>query len=182
MNLSKCSLCLLLMFPLTLAAQETRATLSGTISDASGAIVTDARIRLSNRDTSVGFEVVTNKDGQYRFLFLNPGKYRLSTEKAGFKGFVRDGIELNVGQSAVVDVALQIGQVSDSVTITGDAPLLDMEKADRGLVIDNKSVADLPLNIRNPIMLAVLTPGIVQTGGGPAPKPFLQFGNFVVVH
>ncbi len=176
MNLSKCSLCLLLMIPLTLAAQETRATLSGTISDASGAIVTDARIRLSNRDTSVGFEVVTNKDGQYRFLFLNPGKYRLSTEKAGFKGFVRDGIELNVGQSAVVDVALQIGQVSDSVTITGDAPLLDMEKADRGLVIDNKSVADLPLNIRNPIMLAVLTPGIVQTGGAQHLNPFSNSG------
>ncbi|MCX6602705.1 MAG: carboxypeptidase regulatory-like domain-containing protein, partial [Acidobacteria bacterium] len=164
------------MLPLTLAAQETRATLSGTISDATGAIVTDTRIRLSNRDTSVGFEAVTNKDGQYRFLFLNPGKYRLSTEKAGFKGFVRDGIELNVGQSAVVDVTLQVGQVSDSVTITGDAPLLDMEKADRGLVIDNKSVADLPLNIRNPIMLAVLTPGIVQTGGAQHLNPFSNSG------
>ena len=164
------------MIPLTLAAQETRATLSGTVSDATGAVVTDARIRLANRDTAVGFEAITNKDGQYRFLFLNPGKYRLSTEKAGFKGFVRDGIELNVGQSAVVDVTLQIGQVSDSVTITGDAPLLDMEKADRGLVIDNKSVADLPLNIRNPIMLAVLTPGIIQTGGAQHLNPFSNSG------
>ena len=176
MKITKSSLCLLLMLPLTLAAQETRATLSGTISDATGAIVTEARIRLSNRDTSVGFEAITNKDGQYRFLFLNPGKYRLSTEKAGFKGFVRDGIELNVGQSAVVDLTLQVGQVSESVTITGDAPLLDMEKADRGLVIDNKSVADLPLNIRNPIMLAVLTPGIVQTGGAQHLNPFSNSG------
>ncbi len=176
MKPTKSLLCMLVMLPLTLAAQETRATLSGTISDATGAIVTDARIRLSNRDTSVGFEAVTNKDGQYRFLFLNPGKYRLSTEKAGFKGFVRDGIELNVGQSAVVDVTLQVGQVSDSVTITGDAPLLDMEKADRGLVIDNKTVADLPLNIRNPIMLSVLTPGIVQTGGAQHLNPFSNSG------
>lgn len=176
MRLSKFAHCLLFMIPLTLGAQETRATLSGTISDATGAVVTDARIRLANRDTAVGFEAITNKDGQYRFLFLNPGKYRLSTEKTGFKGFVRDGIELNVGQSAVVDVTLQIGQVSDSVTITGDAPLLDMEKADRGLVIDNKSVADLPLNIRNPIMLAVLTPGIVQTGGAQHLNPFSNSG------
>ncbi len=176
MRLSKFAHCLLFMIPLTLGAQETRATLSGTISDATGAVVTDARIRLANRDTAVGFEAITNTDGQYRFLFLNPGKYRLSTEKAGFKGFVRDGIELNVGQSAVVDVTLQIGQVSDSVTITGDAPLLDMEKADRGLVIDNKSVADLPLNIRNPIMLAVLTPGIIQTGGAQHLNPFSNSG------
>ena len=157
-------------------AQETRANLSGTIADASGAVVTDARIRLSNRDTSVGFEAITNKAGQYRFLFLNPGTYRLATEKAGFRGFVRDEIELHVSQSAVVDVVLQVGQVSDSVSVSGEAPLLDVEKADRGLVIDNKTVADLPLNIRNPMMLSVLTPGIIHTSGTQHLNPFSNSG------
>ena len=149
MNLREFTHFLLILVPLALVAQETRAILSGTISDASGAIVTDARIRLTNRDTAVAFDAVSNKSGQYRFLFLNPGKYRLSAEKAGFKGFVRDSIELNVGQSAVVDVALQVGQVSDSVTISGEAPLLDVEKADRGLVMLLGDCANHPGNCRD---------------------------------
>ena len=157
-------------------SQETRATLSGNISDATGAVVTEARIRLINRETSVTFDAVTNKAGQYRFLFLNPGTYRLSTEKAGFRGLVRDDIELHLSQSAVVDAVLQVGQLSDSVTVSSEAPLLDVEKADRGLVIDNKTVADLPLNIRNPIMLAVLTPGIIHTSGSQHLNPFSNSG------
>jgi len=179
MNLCKTALRLVpiaLLFAIGASAQETRATLSGTVADASGAVITDARIRLTNQETAVGFDAVTNNAGQFRFLFLNPGTYRLSTEKAGFRGFIRDEIQLHVGQSAVVDVTLQIGQVADSVTITSEAALLDMEKADRGLVIDNKTVADLPLNIRNPIMLSVLTPGIVHTSGSQHLNPFSNSG------
>ncbi len=167
---------LVLLSPPAIFGQETRAGLSGTVSDATGAIVPDVRIRLVNRETSVGFEAITNSNGQYRFLFLNPGSYRLSSEKEGFKSFIRDSIQLNVSQSAVIDVVLQIGQLADSVTVSGEAPLLDADKSDRGLVIDNKTVADLPLNIRNPMMLSALTPGIVHTSGTQHLNPFSNSG------
>ena len=157
-------------------AQETRATLSGIVTDQSGSVVTKAKIRLANRDTSVAFETATNDAGQYRFLFLNPGIYQLTAEMSGFRTFVRDGIELHVSQSGVVDVKLQIGQASESVTVTSEAPLLESEKADRGLVINNKTVADLPLNIRNPIMLSALTPGIIHTSGTQHLNPFSNSG------
>ena len=165
-----------LLFSSGAYTQETRASLSGTVSDGTGAVVPDVRIRLINRDTSVGFDATTNAAGQYRFLFLNPGAYRISTEKTGFRGFVRDAIDLHVSQSAVIDIVLQVGQVSDSVTVSAEAPLLDAEKADRGLVIDNKTVADLPLNIRNPMMLSALTPGIVHTSGTQHLNPFSNSG------
>ncbi len=157
-------------------AQETRATLSGTVTDPTGSVITSAKVRLANRDTGVTFDAATNEAGQYRFLFLNPGNYQLSAEVAGFKTFVRDNIQLHVSQGAVIDLTLQVGQISDSVTVTSEAPLLESEKADRGLVINNKTVADLPLNIRNPIMLSALTPGIIHTGGTQHLNPFSNSG------
>jgi len=157
-------------------AQETRATLSGTVTDASGLVVSGAKVRLANPGTGVGFDATTNEVGQYRFLFLNPGIYKLTTEMAGFRAYVRDNIQLHVSQAAIIDVTLQVGQLSDSVTVTSEAPLLESEKADRGLVINHKMVADLPLNIRNPIMLSVLTPGIIHTSGTQHLNPFSNSG------
>lgn len=159
-----------------LSAQETRATLSGIVSDPSGSVIAGAKVKLAGADTGVTFEATTNEVGQYRFLFINPGTYKLTVQQDGFKSFVRSGISLHVTQSAVVDVTLQVGQLTDSVTVTSEAPLLEAEKADRGLVINNKTVADLPLNIRNPIMLAALTPGIIHTSGTQHLNPFSNSG------
>lgn len=167
---------LVLLFAATGFPQETRATLSGAVTDPTGSVVTGARIRLTNRDTAVAFDATSNEAGQYRFLFLNPGVYRLSAEASGFKGFVRDNIELHVSQSAIIDVSLQIGQMSESVTVSSEAPLLESEKSDRGLVINHKTVTDLPLNIRNPIMLSALTPGIIHTSGTQHLNPFSNSG------
>jgi hypothetical protein len=143
--------------------QEIRATLSGSVTDTSGSVLVGAAVNLLNQDTGVAFTSASNEAGQYRFLFLNPGKYRLSASLAGFKTLERSNIELNVNQSAVVDVTLQIGTQSETVTVTTEATLLESEKADRGVVLDQKNLADLPLNQRNPIMLANIAAGIIHT-------------------
>ncbi|HET8548987.1 MAG TPA: carboxypeptidase regulatory-like domain-containing protein [Bryobacteraceae bacterium] len=167
---------LLLLAAGGLPGQETRGTISGTVTDPSASIVAGAPVRLANTDTGVEFTATTNEAGQYRFLFLNPGVYKLTAEVPGFRTFVRDNIQLHVSQSAVIDVMLTVGHSAESITVTSEAPLLESEKADRGLVINNKTVADLPLNIRNPIMLSALSPGIVHTSGTQHLNPFSNNG------
>ncbi len=157
-------------------AQESRATLSGTVTDASQAVVMGVSVRLTNVDTGVGFETATNSSGNYRFVFLNPGSYRLRVEMAGFKQFERSGIQLQVGQSAAVDVTLEIGALGEIITVSSEAPPLETEKADRGVVVDKTRITDLPLNVRNPIMLAHLSPGITHTGGLAHLNPFSNSG------
>ncbi|MCX6633876.1 MAG: carboxypeptidase-like regulatory domain-containing protein [Acidobacteria bacterium] len=87
-------------------AQETRATISGTVTDSSGAVAVGATLKLTNVDTGVSFTTETNSAGQYRFLFLNPGPYKLSASITGFKSFERDNIVLHVSQAAGIDITL----------------------------------------------------------------------------
>ena len=159
-----------------LSAQETRATLSGTVTDPSHAAATGAAVKLANSNTGVEFNGVTSSNGQYRFLFLIPGTYKLSVQMPGFRNFEYGNILLQVGQSAVVDVTLQLGATTETVTVTGSAALLDTEKSDRGVVIDKVRITDLPLNVRNPIMLTALSPGITHTGGTAHLNPFSNSG------
>jgi hypothetical protein len=167
---------ILFLLPLTLPAQETRATISGTVLDQSGATVAGVTLKLTNTETQVTLTAVSNETGAYRLLFVNPGTYRLTAEMSGFRTFIRENIVLSVSQSAVIDVGLTVGQSSESVTVTSEAPLLESERADRGLVIDNKTVVDMPLNIRNPIMLSALSPGIMHTSGTQHLNPFSNNG------
>ncbi len=158
------------------SAQETRASVAGTVTDPSGSVVVAAKLSLANVETGVAFEATTNQVGQYRFLFVDPGKYKLTAEMAGFRTFVRDQIQLQVSQGATIDVMLQVGSQAETVTVGAEAPLLEAEKADRGLVINTRNVAELPLNIRNPIMLAALTPGIQAIGTTLDLNPFSNNG------
>jgi hypothetical protein len=157
-------------------AQDTRATLSGSVMDSTNAVVAGAVVKLTNTNTGVAFESVSNSTGQYRFLFLIPGHYKLNAEMAGFRNFEQTGIQLQVGQSAEVNVTLQLGAMSETVTVSGSAALLDTEKSDRGVIVDKKRITDLPLNVRNPIMLTALSPGVMQTGGQAHLNPFSNSG------
>ena len=158
------------------SAQESRASIAGTITDPSGSVIAAARLRLTSVDTGVAFDTISNEVGQYRYLFLNPGKYKLTAEMAGFRNFVREDIELHVSQTATIDITLQLGSQTETVTVGAEAPLIESEKADRGLVINNRNVVELPLNIRNPIMLAALTPGIQAIGTTLDLNPFSNNG------
>ncbi|HKA01046.1 MAG TPA: carboxypeptidase-like regulatory domain-containing protein [Candidatus Solibacter sp.] len=146
-------------------AQETRASLSGIVTDVSGSVVPGAVLQLTNEQTGVVSSTVANEAGLYRFLFLDPGKYKLVATIAGFKTWERDKIELTVNKAATLPVVLEVGSQTERITVSAEAPLIEAEKADRGLLIDNKKVVDLPINTRNPIMLAALANGIVHTSG-----------------
>ena len=117
-------------------AQESRATISGTVTDSSSAVVVGASIKLLNKDTGVAFAATSNSTGQYRFLFLNPGNYQITAEQPDFKSFVRDQIEIHVSQSATIDISLQVGAAAETISASSEVPLLDSEKVDRGLVVD----------------------------------------------
>jgi hypothetical protein len=152
--------------------QEFRATITGRVLDQNKAAVASATITVRNPRTNEAVSVTTNADGVYNIPFLQPGSYNITVEAAGFKKYVRDNQELQVGQTASIDVALEIGAASETVTITGDAPLLEETKADRGNVIENRRIVELPLNARNPFMLSTLTPGITYNGPAIYQRPF----------
>ena len=147
------------------AAQETRGSLSGIVSDGSGAVVARASLQLTNTETGVVLTTISNEAGLYRFLFLNPGQYKLVASIAGFKTFERDRIQLNVSEAGTVPVVLEVGAQAERITVSAEAPLIEAEKADHGMVIDNKKVLDIPINTRNPIMLAAMSAGITHTSG-----------------
>src|SRR5664280_1976055 len=125
-------------------AQEARSTLNGTITDASGSALVGAQVRILNTDTGVTLSAVSNNVGQYHLLFVKPGTYRLTVEKSGFRTFAREGIVLTMGEAATLDVPMEVGSQSETVTVKAQAPLLDAEKADLGMVVDQRNLSSLP--------------------------------------
>src|SRR5262245_47447255 len=166
------SLIWLCLTPFVALGQEFRATITGRVLDQNKAAVASATVTVRNPKTNEAVSVTTNADGVYNIPFLQPGSYNITVEAGGFKKYVRDNQELQVGQTASIDVSLEIGAASETVTITGDAPLLEETKADRGNVIENRRIVELPLNARNPFMLSTLTPGITYNGPAIYQRPF----------
>ena len=163
----------LFVFSTPSAAQETRASLGGIVADASGSAIPGVTMQITNAGTGVAIKTTTNDAGLYRFLFLNPGKYKLVATHSGFKTFERDNIELSVAQDGSLPVVLDVGAQTERITVTSEAPLIDAEKADRGFVVDSQLMVDMPINTRNPIMLAAMANGITPTGGSTLDqKPF----------
>ena len=118
---------------------------------------------LANVETAVENRTESNSLGQYRFLFLNPGTYRLTVDMAGFRKSIREGIALSTGQAATLDMTMQIGNQTETVTVTSEAPLIEAEKADRGMVVIRQNVAELPIMTKTPLLLATLAPGVTNT-------------------
>src|SRR5664279_5738717 len=119
-------------------SQESRGTVLGRITDSSGSVVPDATVQISNINTGVTVKGTANGEGNFFFSFLIPGTYRIIAEKTGFKRFQRDGIEVHVNDRLEVNIPLQLGVVSDTVTVTEEAPLLDTTSASVGRVVDSK--------------------------------------------
>jgi len=131
---------LILTFCFAAAAQETRGSLSVIVTDSSGALVPAASLELTNVETKVVLTTVANEAGVYRFLFLNPGQYTLVATMTGFKTFERSGIRVNVSEAGTVPVVLEIGAQSERITVSSEAPLIEAEKTDHGMVIHNQKV------------------------------------------
>jgi hypothetical protein len=141
-------------------AQISTATISGTVSDSQGAVLADAKIIITNTETGVSANSVTNKDGAYTVSSLPIGSYKIEAQKDGFKTSVRGPVVLTVGESAVVRFALAVGQVSETVEVAADVSTVETSSSSIGFLVGQEQVRELPLNGRNFIQLTLLTPGI----------------------
>lgn len=144
-------------------AQTSTGTILGTVTDSTGAVVSGAKVLVKNDRTNSGIETVTGPDGNYTAPLLPPGAYSISITASGFRKYDQSGIQLRVQQQARVDIALQVGEVSESVSVSADAAVVEATTSSVGKVVDNKRILELPLNTRNVYSLVNLTPGV--TGG-----------------
>ena len=140
-------------------AQITSGEITGTISDSAGAVIAGATVTATNTATNTTRTATTTSAGVYNLTALPPGVYTVRIEKQGFSAQVRTGIELQVAQVARFDLTLQVGSVSEVIEVQGGAPLIETDNTSLGTVIENKRIIDLPLNGRNYLQLAALTPG-----------------------
>jgi hypothetical protein len=142
-------------------AQNDRASITGRITDPSGANVVGASVKATNNNTGATFEATTNDDGRFVVpSILQVGLYRVEATKPGFKTAVSDNIELRIGDVREVNLTLQVGATTESVTVTSEAPLLNTETSSQGTVIVGRQITELPLRDRNFTNLALLTPGV----------------------
>lgn len=155
----------------TLAAQESRATIIGRATDPAGATIAGAAVRATNTATNTTASSTTNESGNFEIPYLLPGVYRVEVELTGFKKSVRDGIELRVNDRMTLDFQLQLGDVAESVTVSGETPLLETSTASVGLVMDERRVAELPVVGGNPFYLSRLSAGVLSSGGRSAGNP-----------
>ncbi|MBM3802809.1 MAG: TonB-dependent receptor [Acidimicrobiia bacterium] len=152
-----------------LQAQVASGTILGNVTDPSGAAIPGANVNVANVDTGFSRTVVSEEDGAYRAPLLQLGNYKLTVTKPGFRTFVRDGILLTVNQNARLDIRLEIGEISETVNVTGDAPLVETHSANQSMLVDSKRMSQLPLNGRNALDLQTLLPGVTgNTGAGGA--------------
>ena len=153
-------LCLALALSAFLQAQTERASIIGAISDASGAPMEGVVVSVTNESTNTGSSVTTDSSGAYTAVNLIPGSYRINASRQGFRPMVFRNFVLQVGQSARLDITMEIGAVEQAVEVTGTIPLLQTENASVGQVIGSEAVSALPLNGRNFVQLAILAPGV----------------------
>src|SRR5580765_5818469 len=158
----------LLVFCLAVFAQTGTSNITGTIRDSNGAAVPGATVTAKNDSTGVTSTQTTTDSGLYSFSSLPVGNYTITVEKQGFKTLQKTSNALQVGEPLTVDGTLEIGQVSEVVTVQGGAEQLQTANATLGNVVEQKAIEALPLNGRNPLTLLLLEPGVVQRSFGGA--------------
>lgn len=157
-------------FGATVSSAQVYANISGMITDQSGAAVSGASVTAKSLDTGFSRTVQTDQRGRYRLYALSVGPYEVRVTKTGFEEAIRSGIRLVVGQDATVDLDLHVGQVSEQVVVTEDAPVVNLTTKDISGLVGETQVKDLPLNGRSYDLLLTLNPGIAnftweKTGG-----------------
>ncbi len=153
----------LIAFVACALAQETRGTILGRVTDSSGAVIAGADVRATNVATGVAAAARTNDSGNYTIPYLLTGAYVIQAELAGFKRFVRDGIQVRVNDTVQVDIELQVGNVSEAIEVRAETPLLSSAESSLGQVVDERRVAELPSFGNSPISLVHLAPGVVNS-------------------
>src|SRR5436309_2551860 len=148
-----------ILFSVPMFAQ-TQAGISGVIRDATSAVIPGATVTMTNPATNFSRSVVSNEAGVYNFPVLQPGRYNIKVELPGFRTITQNDVELQVQQAARIDFTLQVGEVSQTVEVSGTAALIATENATVGTVIENRRIVEMPLNGRNFLQLASLSPNV----------------------
>jgi hypothetical protein len=161
-------------------AQVNRGTITGMIFDPSGAVIPGVAVSVTNQTTGVATNVITTSAGVYTAPLLLPSTYSLTVEKEGFKKYVQTGIVVGVGDTIRADVSLTVGAKTETVEVTGHAPLLQRETAELGTVVNGTEVEELPLTSvgdqRTPASFMKLSPGVTGRGnstGGPGGNQYM---------
>jgi len=159
------ALLLVVLTPTRLCAQVTGATVTGTVTDASGAVIPNAQVSVKNVATSELRDVTTNAAGFYSTPNLLPGRYEVIVTVPGFSTEVRSGVTLTVGAQQLLNITMKVGQVSEKVEVTGEAPAVQLATSSISAVVNSTTVRELPLNGRSWTDLATLQPGVsaIQT-------------------
>jgi hypothetical protein len=144
--------------------QNVYGTIAGTVSDSSGASVAAATVTLTNMDTNEKHNIATDASGNYTFVNILPGKYKVEAEKSGFKKVVRQPILVQVESGLKVDLTMEVGAVNEIIEVKSETPLLQPETNSLGQVVEQRTVTELPLNGRNPLALVAMAPGVVPQG------------------
>src|ERR1041384_6340367 len=167
------TLCVLLSFAITVAtAQEPRASIAGEVTDSAGSLIANATVSVVNTGTGEVLRLTTNERGLYSAPLLVIGQYRVEVEQPGFKKAVRDNVQLRLGDRLQLDVALEVGQISESITVSASTPLLQAADASLGTVIDSKRLAELPIAHGNPYHLIALSTGVTFEGDPKLNRPY----------
>jgi carboxypeptidase family protein/TonB-dependent receptor-like protein len=140
--------------------------LEGVVTDSSKAIVPGATVTITNADTGSSRETKTNAQGHFAFNALPPSRYDLSVTMDGFKSLHREGITVTIGSELALDLALEVGTVTEQVTVTGEAPLVETQSGTISGVVEEKMIREIPLNGRSFTDLIQLQPGVVLTRAG----------------
>jgi len=153
----------LLFIPATLG-QSTSGQVFGTVQDATGAVIPGADVVATNPDTGLSRSTISNDVGFYEFPSLVPGRYTVAGEMAGFKKYEQTDVVVTIGSRVRVDLSLQIGELTEMVTVSGGTVMVDTRSAELSAVVDDKRITDLPLGNRNVVSLAALLPEFPSYG------------------
>src|SRR5712692_5040285 len=157
------AICVLVVTSPSTSAQAVNATLLGTVTDSSGAVVASAKVTITELKTGVSRTATTNDSGNYGFSDLAPGQYEVAVESQGFKKAVRSGVDVLVNSDIRVNLTLQPGTATETVIVTAEVPILQTDRADTGRKIEERQVEDLPLGFnRNLQGLLNLVPGTTR--------------------
>ena len=158
------SIVILLSFSSVALAQDTRGNISGTVTDPQGAVIAGAGVIVANTGTGTSSGLSSNSSGYYEAPLLLPGSYSVTVETAGFKTYMRSGITLGLSDQLQVNVQLEVGGTSESVTVTSEAPLLETSSVSTGRAMTHREIMDLPVLGNNITMLSRFSPGVQVPG------------------
>src|SRR6201987_2831705 len=156
-----------LTIPALLSAQGTTGRIVGRVADPGGAVLANVKVSLVNEGTSVSRDSKTNENGDYDFVEVPVGTYRLEFDLTGFKKNVRRGVSLDLNQVITLNMTMQLGASKEIVDVTSEAPLVETSSTQLGAVVNDRAVSQLPLNSRDTYQLLQLQPGVQSQLGNP---------------